>query len=90
MGEQQRRQALRRDAAPTASLEHSRALWVIAVLAFWVSAAINIAMLAVTGKLDLILGSVTIGMMVLGVWLKTRYQLQQRKARHRADGDGSS
>ena len=43
-----------------------------------------------TGKLNLNLIPVciTLGMMVLGVWLKARYQLRQRKARGRvSDGD---
>jgi energy-converting hydrogenase Eha subunit G len=63
-------------------------LWVVAVLAFWISAGVTLAVMLTTGKLDLILVSITLGMMVLGVWLKARYQLRQRKARGRvSDGD---
>jgi high-affinity Fe2+/Pb2+ permease len=69
------------------SVETSRKLWVIAVLAFWVSAAISLLTLVVTGKLNLILTSITLGMLVLGVWLKIRYQLHQRKANSHQPGD---
>ncbi len=70
--------------------ENSRKLWVIAVLAFWVSAGITLAVLLITGKLNLILVTVTLGMMVLGLWFKARYQLQQRKARGRTSGGGTA
>ncbi len=87
MGEQQRRDELQ----PTSVEpdENSRKLWVIAVLAFWVSAGITLAVLLITGKLNLILVIVTLGMMVLGTWLKARYQLQQRKARGRTSRGGT-
>ncbi|MET0102441.1 MAG: hypothetical protein ABW078_11975 [Sedimenticola sp.] len=55
-----------------------RKLWVVAVLAFWVSLAITLAFFLVTGEVDLILLSITLGTMVLGIWLKARYQLKQR------------
>lgn len=73
------------NAASAESVDTSRKLW---VLAFWVSAGVTLAVMLTTGKLDLILVSITLGMMVLGVWLKARYQLRQRKARGRvSDGD---
>jgi hypothetical protein len=53
--------------------------WVASVIAFWVSAAILAAVLFIEGKLNLILTSITLGMLVIGVWLKTRYQLHLRK-----------
>lgn len=69
------------------SVEISRKLWVVAVLAFWISAAISLVTLLITGKLNLILVSITLGMMVLGVWLKIRYQLHQRKVDSSLSGD---
>ncbi len=87
MGEQRRRKKLQ--PVPVESDGNSRTLWVVAVLAFWISAGITLAVLLITGKLNLILLCVTLGMMVLGVWLKARYQLQQRKARGRVSGGDS-
>lgn len=87
MGEQRRRKELQ-----TASAELSdsgRSLWVVAVVAFWISAGITLTVMLVTGKLELILVIVTLGMMVLGVWLKARYQWQQRKARPQTSGGDS-
>ena len=76
------------NAASAESVDTSRNLWVLAVLAFWVSAGVTLAVMLITGKLDLILVSITLGMMVLGVWLKARYQLRRRKARGRlSSGD---
>ena len=46
----------------------SRKLWVVAVLAFWISLGITLTTMLITGKLDLILVSITLGLMVLGVW----------------------
>ncbi len=53
--------------------------WVASVIAFWVSASILAVVLFIDGKLNLILTSITLGMLVIGVWLKTRYQLHLRK-----------
>jgi hypothetical protein len=77
------------NAASAESVDTSRQLWVLAVLAFWVSAGVTRAVMLTIGKLDLILVSITLGMMVLGVWLKARYQLRQRKARGRVSGGDS-
>lgn len=88
MGEQQRREELR--TASAIPDEKGRKLWVTAVLAFWVSAGITLVVTLITGKLDLILVCITLGMMVLGVWLKTRYMLQQRKARGNGSGGDSA
>ena len=51
----------------------------------------TLAVMLTTGKLNLNLIPVciTLGMMVLGVWLKARYQLRQRKARGRVSGGDS-
>jgi hypothetical protein len=77
------------NAASAESVDTSRKLWVPAVLAFWVSAGVTLAVMLTTGKLNLILVSITLGMMVLGVWLKAQYQLRQRKARGRVSGGDS-
>lgn len=63
-----------------------KTLWVIAVLAFWIAAAIVAVVYYLEGRFDLILVSITLGMMVLGLWLKTRYQLVQRKEPVGPDG----
>jgi hypothetical protein len=77
------------NAASAESVDTSRKLWVLEVLAFWVSAGVTLAVMLTTGKLNLILVSITLGMMVLGVWLKAQYQLRQRKARGRVSGGDS-
>jgi len=74
------------NAASAESVDTSRKLW---VLAFWVSTGVTLAVMLTTGKLNLILVSITLGMMVLGVWLKAQYQLRQRKARGRVSGGDS-
>lgn len=80
MREQRRRKEL--PATSKQPNDSGRKLWVIAVLAFWISAGVTLVAMFTTGKLDLILVSITLGMMVLGIWLKVRYQLQQRKTRN--------
>jgi len=76
------------NATSAESVDTSRKRWVPAVLAFWVSAGVTLAVMLTTGKLDLILVSITLGMMVLGGWLKAPYQLRQTKTRGRvSDGD---
>ncbi|MES9872577.1 MAG: hypothetical protein ABW146_05665 [Candidatus Sedimenticola sp. 6PFRAG7] len=83
MNEQLRR--VESEPSKTKSNDTDRKLWVVATLAFWVSLAITIATLVVTGKINLVLASITLGTMILGIWLKARYQLKQRK-----DGDHSN
>ena len=89
MGEPRRHKEL--NAASAESGDTSRKLWVVAVLAFWISAGVTLAVMLTTGKLNLnlILVSITLGMMVLGVWLKAQYQLRQHKARGRVSGGDS-
>ena len=53
--------------------------WVASVIAFWVSAAVLGVVFFLQDKLNLILVSIVLGMLVIGVWLKTRYQLHLRK-----------
>jgi len=64
-------------------------LWVV-VLAFWISAGVTLAVMLTTGKLNLNLVSITLGMMVLGVSLKARHQSGQGKARGRVSGGDSA
>ncbi len=52
--------------------------WVAAVLAFWVSAAVLIVIYFIKGELELILVSICLGLLIVGVWLKTRYQAHLR------------
>lgn len=52
--------------------------WVASVLAFWVSAAVLLAVLLLDDRIDLTLTSISLGMLVIGVWLKTRYRLHLR------------
>lgn len=59
--------------------DQARTLWVIAVLAFWTSSAVLAVVYFVKEEMDLVLASIAIGMMVLGVWLKARYQLILRR-----------
>ena len=52
--------------------------WVAAVLAFWVSAAVLIVVYFIKNELDLVLVSICLGLLIVGVWLKTRYQAHLR------------
>jgi hypothetical protein len=53
--------------------------WVVAVIAFWVSAAVLLAVFLIDDRLDPILLSIALGMLFIGMWLKARYQLHLRK-----------
>jgi hypothetical protein len=58
----------------------AKTLWVIATLGFWVSLGILLLVFWLgDGELNLILVSVVLGLLVVGVWLKLRYQLLLRK-----------
>ena len=59
--------------------------WVAVVLAFWVSAGVLALVYVLQKQINLILASFVLGFMLLGLWLKTRYQLHQRKE---PDGSG--
>ncbi|MCU7882450.1 MAG: hypothetical protein KZQ66_19375 [Candidatus Thiodiazotropha sp. (ex Lucinoma aequizonata)] len=52
--------------------------WVILVVAFWVTGIIAVAMYLYNKELNFILTSIAIGMMILGTWLKSRYQIHVR------------
>ena len=87
MGEPRRHKEF--NAASAESVDTSRKLWVLEVLAFWVSAGVTLAVMLTTGKLNLNPASITLGMMILGAWLKARYQLERGKARGRVSGGDS-
>jgi len=53
-------------------------LWVIVVVFFWFSVSFQAALFFMEGSLNFVLLSVVGGMMILGVVLKTRYQLHLR------------
>jgi predicted membrane protein len=59
--------------------DRAKLLWVVSVLAFWITVAIMATVYFLEKRLDLILISVALGMMILGLWLKTRFQLIARK-----------
>ena len=64
--------------------------WVASVIAFWVSAAVLGVGLYIEGKFNLILVSITLGMLLIGIWLKTRYQMHQRREPERQSSDAQS
>ena len=53
--------------------------WVAVVMAFWVSVMVLAAVFVLEGRLSIVLMSICLGLLVLGVWLKARYQLHLRK-----------
>ena len=53
--------------------------WVASVLAFWVSAAVLGVVVFLDNRISLLLTSITLGMLVIGIWLKARYRLHLRK-----------
>jgi len=48
-------------------------------MAFWVSVAVLGVVFFMQGEVNLVLASIALGMLFVGVWLKTRYQLHLRK-----------
>jgi hypothetical protein len=56
-----------------------KTLWVVAVLLFWGTCGIQLVVYLLKEKLDFILLSIILGMLVLGVVLKVRLQLHLRK-----------
>ncbi len=65
--------------------DRAKTLWVVAVLAFWISVAILGVVYYLEARLDLMLVSIALGLMVLGVWLKARYQVILRKEPERPE-----
>ena len=62
--------------------------WVVSVVVFWISVAILLVVFFAKGRLDLVIASITIGLMMLGVWLKAKYQLHLRKEPDRPSAAG--
>ncbi len=53
--------------------------WVVAASVFWTSAAVVALVYFLKGEFNLILVSIALGLMVVGIWLKTQIQLHDRK-----------
>ena len=53
--------------------------WVAAVLAFWVSTLVLGAVSLIRERLDLVLVSICLGLLIVGLWLKSRYRLHLRR-----------
>ena len=56
-----------------------KTLWVVCVVLFWISLGIQLAVYVLRGEPDLVLMSIVLGLLVLGVVLKIRLQLHERK-----------
>ena len=63
----------------TRERDRLKTLWVIAVILFWLSLAFQAFLYVLDGKPNLVLLSVVAGMMLLGVGLKIRLRLHERK-----------
>ena len=59
--------------------KQAKNLWIFAVFGFYVSIIVAGIVWFLHHEVNLVLVSVILGMMILGVWLKTRYQLLVRK-----------
>ena len=53
--------------------------WVASTIAFWVSASVLAIVFVIEDRIDLILTSITLAMLLIGMWLKLRYQWHLRK-----------
>lgn len=62
-------------------------LWIAAVITFWISVLILGVLFTLQNRLSLVVLSIIFGTLFLGVWLKTRYQLHQRKEPDRPKQD---
>ena len=69
--------------------KQAKNLWIFAVFGFYVSIIVAGIVWFLHREVNLVLVMVILGMMVLGVWLKTRYQLLVRKGPSTGD-DGHS
>ena len=59
-----------------------KTLWVVSVIVFWLSLGFQAVLYVLQGKANLLLLSVIAGMLLLGVGLKVRLQLHERKKRY--------
>ena len=64
-----------------------KTLWTASVITFWVSAIILGFLYVIQNKLSLVVLSIVVGMLILGVWLKARYQIHLRKEPDRPTQD---
>ena len=58
-----------------------KTMWVVSVVVFWLSLGFQAVLYVLQGKANLLLLSIIGGMLLLGVGLKVRLQLHQRKKR---------
>jgi Flp pilus assembly protein TadB len=75
------KEILSKSATPTAweqQRNNLKTMWVATVLLFWLSVAFQVAIYFVTGEINIILVSIILGMMILGIALKIRYQRHLR------------
>ena len=70
-----------KDTHKTWSSERDRLkfFWVLATVAFWVTVIVQALVYLLKDELNPILISIAGGMMILGLWFKTRFQLHMRK-----------
>lgn len=71
----------------TLQCKQAKNLWIFAVFGFYVSVIVAGIVYFLHHEVNLVLVMVILGMMVLGVWLKTRYQLLVRKGPPSDDTD---
>ena len=64
-----------------------KTLWTAAVITFWISTVILGVLFVIQNKLSLVILSIIFGTLVLGVWLKTRYQMHLRQEPDRPTQD---
>ena len=64
-----------------ALLKTQKIQWVAAVVAFWISTGVLVVVFVLQQRLSLVLVSICLGLMILGIGLKLRYQLHLRKGK---------
>jgi len=65
-------------------LKSRKMQWVAAVIAFWISAGVFTVVFIFQQRVSLMLVSICLGLMILGIGLKIRYQLHLRKQQGRS------
>lgn len=63
----------------SAQLKSQKMQWVAAVIAFWISVGVFAVVFVVQDRVSLMLVSICLGLMILGIGLKIRYQLHLKK-----------
>lgn len=68
--------------------DNLKTLWVVSVLFFWITVAIQVGVYWLKGEINLILVSIILGMMIIGLVLKLRYQRHLRSSPAEAGDTG--